>query len=318
MEGRVTVLFLDVDLFKVVNDSLGHAAGDRILVELSRRLRQIVRPGDTLARFGGDEFVIVCEDVPEDEVSALVDRAMNALADPFDYEGRAVTITASIGIAVAGDSTDADTLVRDADAAMYRAKSAGRNQAVVFDQGMHEEAAARLEAESGLRRALDQGELRVYYQPVIDMDTQLTVGFEALVRWRHPQLGLLSPDQFIAVAEETGLIVPLGAWVLERALADTARWRATLPGADGPVDSSEPVGPAAARQPPPADAGRCAGQRRAAAFGGSPGDHGVGRDGRDRPDHRRPHRDQGPRHLAWPSTTSAPATRRCRTSSGFR
>ena len=232
MEGRVTVLFLDVDLFKVVNDSLGHAAGDRILVELSRRLRQIVRPGDTLARFGGDEFVIVCEDVPEDEVSALVDRAMNALADPFDYEGRAVTISASIGIAVAGDATDADTLVRDADAAMYRAKSAGRNQAVVFDQGMHEEAAARLEAESGLRRALDQGELRVYYQPVIDMDTQLTVGFEALVRWRHPQLGLLSPDQFIAVAEETGLIVPLGAWVLKRALAETAHWRATLPGAE--------------------------------------------------------------------------------------
>jgi diguanylate cyclase (GGDEF)-like protein len=230
MRGRVTVLFLDVDLFKVVNDSLGHAAGDRLLIELARRLSFVVRPGDTLARFGGDEFVVVCDDVPEDEVGSLVDRVTDALSAPFDFEGRAVTVTASIGIAIASDTTDADTLLRDADAAMYRAKGAGRNQAVVFDEAMHEQAAARLEAEFGLRRALDKGELRVYYQPVVDLQTQETVGFEALVRWKHPTLGLLPPDQFVAVAEETGLIVPLGEWVLHQALAQTSAWRETVPG----------------------------------------------------------------------------------------
>ncbi|MBK9740106.1 MAG: EAL domain-containing protein [Actinobacteria bacterium] len=228
--GRVTVLFLDVDLFKVVNDSLGHAAGDRLLVEMATRLGHFLRPGDTLARFGGDEFVIVCDDVPEDEVAGLVDRVTEALSDPFEFEGRAVTVTASIGIAVAGDTTDADTLLRDADAAMYRAKAAGRNQAIVFDQGMHDQAAARLEAEFGLRRALEKGELRVYFQPVIDLHTESTVGFEALVRWKHPVLGLLSPDEFVAVAEETGLIVPLGEWVLHQSLRQTAQWRATIPG----------------------------------------------------------------------------------------
>jgi EAL domain-containing protein (putative c-di-GMP-specific phosphodiesterase class I) len=150
--------------------------------------------------------------------------------DPFEFEGRAVTVTASIGIAVADDTTDADTLLRDADAAMYRAKAAGRNQAVVFDQGMHDQAAARLEAESGLRRALERDELRVHYQPVVDVGTGATVGFEALVRWQHPDLGLLPPDYFIAVAEETGLIVPLGEWVLQRALKQTSHWRATVPG----------------------------------------------------------------------------------------
>jgi diguanylate cyclase (GGDEF)-like protein len=230
--GRVTVLFLDVDLFKVVNDSLGHAAGDRLLVELATRLGHFLRAGDTLARFGGDEFVIVCDDIPEDELAALVARVTTALADPFEFEGRAVTVTASIGIAVASDTTDADTLLRDADAAMYRAKAGGRNQAVVFDQGMHDQAAARLEAESGLRSALEKGELRVHYQPVIDVHSQTTVGFEALVRWEHPTLGLLPPDRFIAVAEETGLIVPLGAWVLRQALIHTSQWRTQVPGGE--------------------------------------------------------------------------------------
>jgi diguanylate cyclase (GGDEF)-like protein len=231
-QGRVTVLFLDVDLFKVINDSLGHAAGDRILVELATRLGRFLRLGDTLARFGGDEFVIVCEDVPEEEVASLVDRVTDALMDPFEFEGRTVTVTASIGIAVADDTTDADTLLRDADAAMYRAKAGGRNQAVVFDQGMHDQAAARLEAESGLRRALERDELRVHYQPVVDVGTGATVGFEALVRWQHPELGLLPPAHFIAVAEETGLIVPLGEWVLHQALRQTSQWRATVPGGE--------------------------------------------------------------------------------------
>jgi diguanylate cyclase (GGDEF)-like protein len=229
LDGRVTVLFLDVDLFKVINDSLGHAAGDRVLVEVATRLGGVLRPGDTLARFGGDEFVVVFDNVPEEEVATLAARVADALSAPFEFEGRAVTVTASIGIAVAGDTTDADTLLRDADAAMYRAKAAGRNQAVVFDQGMHEQAAARLESESGLRRALDLGELRVYYQPVVDLQTLSAVGFEALVRWKHPDLGLLPPDEFIAVAEETGLIVPLGEWVLKQALCEISVWRANVP-----------------------------------------------------------------------------------------
>jgi diguanylate cyclase (GGDEF)-like protein len=229
-KGHVTVLFLDVDLFKVVNDSLGHAAGDRLLIDLATRLGRILRPGDTLARFGGDEFVIVCESVPEDEVAGLTARVTSALVDPFEFEGRAATVTASIGIAVADGTTGADTLLRDADAAMYRAKAAGRNRSVVFDQGMHDQAAARLEAELGLRRALENGELQVHYQPVVNIGTQRTVGFEALVRWNHPTLGLLSPDRFISVAEETGLIVPLGAWVFDEALRQTSLWRTTAPG----------------------------------------------------------------------------------------
>lgn len=231
LPGRVTVLFLDVDLFKVVNDSLGHAAGDRLLREVAQRLTFILRAGDTLARFGGDEFVIVCEEFDQEEIPGLVDRVTSVLADPFEFEGRSVIVTASIGIAIASLTTDAETLLRDADAAMYRAKGAGRNQAVVFDEGMHEQAAARLEAEFGLRQALEHGQLRVYYQPVLTLDTQVVVGFEALVRWKHPSLGLLPPDQFVAVAEETGLIVPLGEWVLQQALDQVAGWRARLPGA---------------------------------------------------------------------------------------
>ncbi len=224
-DGAVAVLFLDVDLFKVVNDSLGHAAGDRLLREIGARLGRLLRAGDTLARFGGDEFVIVCEDQTIDEVPALADRVSEALADPFEFEGRTVTVTASVGIALAQGTTDAGTMLRDADAAMYRAKAAGRDRAVVFDEGMHEDAAQRLEAEFGLRRALDNGELQVHYQPVVDARSGLTVGFEALVRWNHPEFGLLPPDRFIPVAEETGLIVALGEWVLREAVRQVAAWR---------------------------------------------------------------------------------------------
>ena len=228
-QGVVAILFLDVDLFKVVNDSLGHAVGDRLLREIGARLARLLRAGDTLARFGGDEFVIVCEDQAPNEVPALVERVSDALADPFQFEGRSVTVTASVGIALAHGTTDAETMLRDADAAMYRAKAAGRNRAVVFDQGMHDEAAARLESEFGLRRALDNAELHVHYQPVVDARTGSTVGFEALVRWNHPVFGLLPPDRFIPVAEETGLIVPLGEWVLRQAVRQVAAWRSATP-----------------------------------------------------------------------------------------
>ncbi len=232
LTGRVTVLFLDVDLFKVVNDSLGHAAGDSLLIELTRRLSAVVRPGDTLARFGGDEFVIVCDDVRGEDVDGLAERVADVLREPFEFEGRPVTVTASIGIAIAAGSTDAETLLRDADAAMYRAKAGGRNRAVVFDEAMHDQAAARLDVENGLRSALERGELRVVYQPVVDIRDGSPVGFEALVRWEHPQLGLLTPDRFVPVAEETGLIIPLGTWVIEQATAQAAQWRREVAGAE--------------------------------------------------------------------------------------
>jgi diguanylate cyclase (GGDEF)-like protein len=232
--GRVAVLFLDVDLFKVVNDGLGHAAGDALLIELSRRLSHVVRPGDTLARFGGDEFVLVCEDVPDDQVLGIAERVAEAVRAPWEIDGRPTNVTASIGIALApfDVSVDAETLLRDADAAMYEAKGAGRARAVVFDEGMHRKAAARLDAAFGLREALARDELRVCYQPIVDVRSGATVGLEALVRWQHPSRGLVGPDQFIPVAEDTGLIVPIGRWVLRRAVDRLALWRRRVPGAD--------------------------------------------------------------------------------------
>jgi diguanylate cyclase (GGDEF)-like protein len=225
----VAVLFLDLDMFKVVNDSLGHAAGDGLLIEVGKRLNSVLRPGDTLARFGGDEFVIVCENVPMEEVERLAWRAARALREPYVFEGRDVNVSASIGIAVSAEDTDADTMLRDADAALYRAKEGGRNRAVVFDEEMHQQASARLDAELGLRHALDNGELRVYYQPVVGISDGVLTGFEALVRWDHPERGVVGPAEFLAVAEETGLILPLGVWVLEEAARQIRCWRDEVP-----------------------------------------------------------------------------------------
>ncbi len=229
--GPVAVLFLDVDQFKVVNDGLGHPMGDALLGQVAARLQAVVRPGDTLARFGGDEFVVVCEDIPEDRVGDVATRVADALREPFLLGGLPVSVTASIGIALSTPESDAETLLRDADAAMYRAKDAGRDRAVLFDAEMHLEAANRLDLETGLRTSVERGELRVYYQPVVRIDDGAPVGVEALLRWEHPQRGLLMPGDFIAVAETTGLIVPIGAWVLRDALAQVQRWRRTLPDA---------------------------------------------------------------------------------------
>ncbi len=228
-DGHVTVLFLDLDLFKVVNDSLGHAAGDALLIDLAERLTGALRPGDTLARFGGDEFVIVCENVPENEIERLAGRIAAVMDPPFTLEGREVNVSASIGIAVSGPDADADTLLRDADAALYRAKAAGRSRAVVFQEGMHDEAAHRLDAESGLRRALERDELCLYFQPVVSLRTGEVQGVEALVRWTHPTRGMLGPMEFVGVAEETGLIGPMGSWVLEQAVRQVAQWRREHP-----------------------------------------------------------------------------------------
>jgi diguanylate cyclase (GGDEF)-like protein len=231
LPGEVVVLFLDVDQFKVVNDGMGHAAGDVLLRQLAERLRSVIRVGDTLARFGGDEFVVVCDKVTTAEVDRLGERITAAVGAPFDLNGREVFVTASVGIAVVGPDESAVTVLQNADVAMYRAKSRGRARSVTFDETMYRQASARLDTESGLRRALDRGELRVYYQPIVDTRTEEPTGFEALVRWEHPERGLVSPAEFIPVAEETGLIVPIGEWVLAEALAQTQTWRTELPGA---------------------------------------------------------------------------------------
>ncbi|HQR80798.1 MAG TPA: EAL domain-containing protein [Actinomycetota bacterium] len=227
--NSILVMFLDLDLFKVVNDSLGHHAGDALLVEVATRLQSAVRSGDTLARFGGDEFVLVCEDVKPDEVDALSQRVTGALQDPFSSGDQMVTVTASIGAALATDSSDPQTLLRDADVAMYRAKDRGRNQVVIFEKEMHRQADVRLQDAVGLRRALDLGEFRAVYQPVIDLATGRTVGLETLLRWQDPDRGLLPPSQFIAAAEETGLILPIGDWVLTEALSQLQLWREQSP-----------------------------------------------------------------------------------------
>jgi diguanylate cyclase (GGDEF)-like protein len=230
--GLVVVVFLDVDRFKLINDGMGHAAGDALLVQLGLRLKKVVRRSDTLARFGGDEFVIVYDDVLPGEVGRLGDRIATAMAKPFELDGREVVVTVSTGIAVATPGDVAETLLRNADAAMYQAKESGRNGSVVFDDAMHQLAAVRLDSEADLRHAQERGELRVHYQPIVDIVTENPVGIEALVRWEHPARGLVGPGDFIPMAEESGLIVPIGAWVLTQALVQAQYWRTHIPGAE--------------------------------------------------------------------------------------
>ncbi|HEY3645385.1 MAG TPA: EAL domain-containing protein [Gammaproteobacteria bacterium] len=224
---RFAVLFLDLDRFKLINDSLGHSFGDRVLVAISRRLRTCLRPADLIARYGGDEFTILVENITGlDDATAVADRVHEELARAITIDGHEVFTNASIGIVInAPHYKHPDEILRDADTAMYRAKAAGKAGYVVFDDAMHESAKANLKLETDLRQGLQRSEFRVFYQPVMDITSNKLSGFEALVRWEHPSQGLLGPEHFLAVAEETGLIIPIGWWVMETACAQFAAWK---------------------------------------------------------------------------------------------
>jgi diguanylate cyclase (GGDEF)-like protein/PAS domain S-box-containing protein len=224
---QLAVLFLDLDGFKAVNDSSGHAAGDQLLVQAAHRLSRVCRPGDTVARFGGDEFAVLLErDVSEDIAFDVGSRMVAALAEPYRIGAHEVVVAASIGIAFAGPGHGADEIMRNADLAMYRAKSQGKGQVQVYEHGMHADAVARIELDNRLRRALHERQLTLLYQPVVDLVTGKVTGAEALIRWHSGDGELLTPAELIAYAEDTGLIVPLGRWVIEEAVAQSARWRA--------------------------------------------------------------------------------------------
>jgi diguanylate cyclase (GGDEF)-like protein/PAS domain S-box-containing protein len=228
----VVVFFLDVDRFKTVNDAIGHAAGDAILTQLAARLRPAVRTGDVVGRIGGDEFVVICENLHFTDAQVVAERLRAAVKKAFSLGGRQIFLNISIGIAPAGPGDTAETMLDAADMAMYQAKNAGGDGIAVRDARTLATATARLNLESDLRLALERNELRLHYQPVIDLETEATVGFEALVRWEHPTHGLLQPASFISLAEDSGMIVPIGGWVLNQALQQTQEWRNTLPGAE--------------------------------------------------------------------------------------
>jgi len=229
--GSVAVLFLDVDNFKVVNDSLGHVAGDELLIQLARRLSTVARPGDTIARLGGDEFTVLLDDLraPGDAMR-VAGRLVEATRAAFDLQSQELFVTASVGIAFGTPGvTKAGELMRQADVALNRAKAQGRNHFVVYDEAMNSRAMERLELEGDLRHALERGELRIHYQPEVDLADGRLVGVEALVRWQHPRRGLLLPGAFVQVAEETGLILPIGQWVLDTSARQVHAWREQYP-----------------------------------------------------------------------------------------
>jgi diguanylate cyclase (GGDEF)-like protein/PAS domain S-box-containing protein len=225
-ETGVAVLFLDLDRFKLVNDSRGHAVGDDLLIGVARRLRAVLRPADTVARFGGDEFVMVCQETgPAHHAMQVAERVAEALRPPFRLGDHDIFLNVSVGIAVSDGFASAAELLRDADAAMYRAKERGRARCEFFDETMRTEAAARLELQTALHWAITRDELRVFYQPLIDVRSGLPAGVEALVRWAHPTAGLVMPAEFVGLAEESGLIVPVDLSVLAEATRQGARWQ---------------------------------------------------------------------------------------------
>ena len=227
----VAVLFMDLDRFKNINDSLGHSVGDELLVELARRLTHFLRPGDTVARLGGDEFAVLLNDVHgAGDATRVAERIQELIREKMVIGGREVFTCASIGVALSSPGYKRpEEILRDADTAMYRAKAAGRGCYQVFDQTMHRNAVALLKLETELRRAVELKQFVMHYQPIVSLEKGRIVGFEGLVRWRHPERGLVSPERFIAVAEETGLIVPLGWWVMRQACRHAREWQQLLP-----------------------------------------------------------------------------------------
>jgi diguanylate cyclase (GGDEF)-like protein len=232
--ATVAVLFADLDHFKRINDSLGHPLGDQLLIAVAARLGEALRVSDTvsrpatdtLARFGGDEFVVLCEGLKDErDATEIAERIGAVLARPFVLGDEQIFMTASVGVAVADDLASAESLVRDADAALYRVKEHGRAGYELFDDDMRVRVIERLQRENELRQAIDRDELRLFYQPIVDVNDSHIVGVEALIRWEHPERGLVSPAEFIPLAEETGMIVAIGNWVLEAACRQAAQWR---------------------------------------------------------------------------------------------
>ncbi len=227
---RLAVLFLDLDDFKTINDSLGHSEGDQLLIAVAERLRDAIRVGDTIARMGGDEFAVLVEDAANGSPMEVAERLMATLQTPFQRGGKELFVHASAGVAVSTPKETPEELLRNADASMYMAKSHGKNRIELFEPSMHAAALARLALKGDLERALERDEFELAYQPIVTLAKRQVVGVEALLRWRHPERGLVLPTEFIAVAEETGLILPLGAWVLEQACRQARLWEVVRPG----------------------------------------------------------------------------------------
>jgi diguanylate cyclase (GGDEF)-like protein len=225
------VLFLDLDNFKNINDDLGHMAGDQLLIAIARRLEACLRSSDTLARLGGDEFTILLDDIKDISDSIRVaNRIYKELTPPFNLDRHEVFTTASIGIALSATGYDQpEDILRDADTAMHHAKTFGKTRHEVFDSSMQARATTRLQLETELQQAVERQEFRIYYQPIVSLETSRITSFEALVRWQHPQRGIVSPAEFISVAEKTGLIIPIGQWVLREACRQTRTWQAQFP-----------------------------------------------------------------------------------------
>jgi diguanylate cyclase (GGDEF)-like protein/PAS domain S-box-containing protein len=228
---QFAVLFIDLDRFKVINDSLGHLVGDRLLIAIASLLKSCLRTTDIVARLGGDEFTILLDDIRDfTEATKIAERIQDQLRSPFCLEGQMVSITASIGIVLGStEYTQGVDILRDADIAMYRAKAAGKARYEIFDKAMHAQAVHLLQLESDLQQALQRNELRVYYQPIFSIKTGDLVGFETLIRWQHPQRGFVLPDEFVAIAEDSGLIVPIGAWILREACHQLKTWHRAYP-----------------------------------------------------------------------------------------
>jgi c-di-GMP-specific phosphodiesterase len=237
-DGRVTLLMVQIDRFKRINQSVGEIAGDRLLVETSERLRGVVAERGMVARFAGDSFMLMLPALEADEVEELTDRVTAAMSEPFHADGLELLLTTSIGIATSGSATDAFALVREADTAIHAARAGGPGRHQVYDHKLRAEQLERLRTEAQLRRAIERDQLVVHYQPILNVEDRSWSGVEALVRWQHPERGLLSPDEFIPLAEETGLIVPLGMRVLEMVCAQARQWSRTLPGISIAINAS--------------------------------------------------------------------------------